>query len=123
LRVVHAVPDTLEDGSERCNTDTGTDKYGNFELEDILRGGTKGSVDVDSGKDLAHSDLIALFLAAFLATGFLVEVAAEYRAERLGEVTNHADMHRDVVLLRCAGQCERMVLPNGDFGAAQEDVL
>lgn len=32
-------------------------------------------------------------------------------------------MDRDVVFFRCAGKRERMVLPDGDLRAAQEDVL
>jgi len=29
----------------------------------------------------------------------------------------------DIVLLRCAGECKRVPLPERDFGAAEEDVL
>jgi hypothetical protein len=32
-------------------------------------------------------------------------------------------VHGDVVLFGCAGECERVVLPDGDLRAAQEDVL
>jgi hypothetical protein len=53
LRVVHAVPDALENGSEWGNTDTGTDQDGDFELEHVLGGGSERSVDIDSGENLA----------------------------------------------------------------------
>lgn len=52
LRVVHAVPDTLKNGRERSDTDTGTAEDGDFELEHILRGRTERTVNVDSGKNL-----------------------------------------------------------------------
>lgn len=124
LRVVHAVPDTLEDGGERSNTNTCTAKHGNFELEHIFGGGTKRSVNVDTGKNLAQSNLFAgLALFALLAGSLLVEVAAKRLSKGLGKVTDHTNMNRDVVFLGRASKGKGMVLPDGDFGAAQEDVL
>jgi hypothetical protein len=124
LWVVHAVPDTLEDGGERRDTDTGTDEHGNFEFKDVFGGGTEGAVDVDSGKDLAECDLVAVFalLALFARLGPF-GVAAERFAEGFGEVADHADVHGDVVFFGGAGECEGVVLPDGHFRAAQEDVL
>lgn len=53
LRVVHPIPDALQDRGERRDTDTRTDQHGDFEFEDILRCRTKRSVDVDAGKNLS----------------------------------------------------------------------
>lgn len=124
LRVVHAVPDTLENGSERRDTNTGTTEYGDFELEYVLGGGTEGSVNVDAGEDLAQGNLLARSaLLALLTAGFLFSVAAQGLAEGFGKVTNHTDVNGDVVFFRCASKCKGVVLPDRDFGAAQENVL
>lgn len=124
LRVVHAVPDTLKNGRERCDTDTGTTENGDFELEYILRGRTERTINVDSGKNLTQGDLFAgPTLLTLLAGWLLVCVAAKRLTEGLGEVTDHTNVDRDVVFLGCAGKREGMVLPDGDLRAAQEDVL
>lgn len=124
MRVVHAVPDTLENGGERRDTNTGTTEYGDFELEYVLGSGTERSVDVDAGKDLAQSDLLARStLLALLTAGFLFSVATQGLTEGLGKVTNHTDVDGNVVFFGCASKCEGVVLPNRDFGAAQENVL
>jgi hypothetical protein len=49
LRVVHPVPDTLENGGKWRDTNTGTNQYGNFKLENILGCRTEWSIDVHSG--------------------------------------------------------------------------
>ena len=121
LGVVHAVPDAFEDRSEGGNTDTGTDKHSDFEFEYILRGRTKGTVDVYTRQNLAHSDFLRVLV--FLAPCLLVEIASKCLSERAGEVTNHADVNRDVVLLGGGGEREGMVLPDRDLWAAEEDVL
>ncbi len=124
LGIVHAVPDALENGGERCDTNTSTNENSNFELEHIFGGRTEGAINVYAGKNLAESDfLAALTLLALLSTGFAFKVAAEGFAKGLGEVTDHTDVNGDVVLFRCAGESERMVLPDGNLGAAQENVL
>jgi hypothetical protein len=124
LRVVHAVPNTLEDGGERCNTNTGTAKYCNFELEHVLRCGTERSVNVDTGQNLAQSNLLARYALVSLFTGcLLLRAAAEGLSKSSGEVADHTDVNRDVVFLGCASKREGVVLPDGDFRAAQENVL
>jgi hypothetical protein len=62
-------------------------------------------------------------LLALLTGGFLVGIAAERFANGAREVTDHAHMDRNVVLLGCAGEREGMVLPDRHFWAAHEDIL
>jgi hypothetical protein len=113
LRVVHAVPDALEDGRERRDSNTGTDEDSDFELEHVLGGGAKGAIDVDTGQDLAECNLLAaVALLALFAGRLLVDVAAERFADGTGEVADHAHVDRDVVFLGCAGEREGVVLPN-----------
>jgi hypothetical protein len=121
LGVVHAVPDTLKNGGEGCDTDTGTDEHSDFEFEHVLRCRAEGTVDVDTRQDLAHGDFLGILV--LLAPSLLLEVASERLAERAGEVTDHTDVNRDVVLLGGGSERERMVLPDRDLGAAEEDVL
>jgi hypothetical protein len=121
LREVHAVPDTLQDTCKRRDTNTCTNKYSDFKLEHVFGSGTEGPVDVDTGQDLAHGDFFTVLV--FLAASFLVKVASKGFAECAGEVTDHADVHGDVVLFRRGGEGEGMVLPDGYFRAAEENVL
>jgi len=136
LRVVEPVPDALEDAGEGGDADAGPHEDGHLVLEDIFRGGAKRPVDVHSRQDAADSgvDVVAQgtgvyaddfgTVAQLLATaGAALEVAAEGFAEGFGEVADAADMHGDVVFFWGGGEGERVVLPNGYLGAAEEDVL
>lgn len=120
LGVVHAVPDTLEDGSEGRYTDTGTYEDSDFEFEHILGCGTEGAIDVDSGKNLAEGKFIRTILFTFAAA---FEAAAQRLSEGLGEITNHTHVDGNVIFLGSTGEREGMVLPDGDLGTAEEDVL
>jgi hypothetical protein len=110
LRVVHPVPDTLEDRSERCHTDTGTDQYSDFELEHIFRGRTERTVDVNSRENLAKCDLCGSVL--FTLRAALFKAASECLSERLRKVADHTNVDGDVVLLRRASERKGMVLPD-----------
>lgn len=76
LRVVHAVPDTLKDGCERCDTNTGTDQDGNLVLEHVLRGGSEGAVNVDTRKNTADRRVDAISARSVLVnTNDLTDIA------------------------------------------------
>ena len=79
-------------------------------------------VAFDAFVDADNAGLAVLFLSVAVAGGFF-EGAAEGFAECLREVADHADVDGDVVFLGGRGEGEGVVLPDGDFGAAQEDVL
>lgn len=91
LRVVHAVPDALQDRCERCHTDTSSNQHSNFELEDVFRRRTKWPVDVNSWQNLAHSDFLGVLV--LLTTSLLVEIAAKSLSEPLGEVADHTNVN------------------------------
>lgn len=139
LRVVHAVPDALEDAGEGRDANTCADEQSDLVLEDVFRRASEGPVDVYPRQDstdrgihviglfrriLVHADdcrVLRPFLAVFPTT--LFEVAAQGLAECFGEVADAADVDRDVVLFGCAGEGKGVVLPDGDLGAAEEDIL
>jgi hypothetical protein len=123
LRVVHAVPDTFEDGRKRRDTDTSTNKHSDFELEDVFGGRAKGPVDVYTGKNLAQCNLVTVLAFPTLFVGLSFGAAAQSFAEGFGEVTDHTDMNGNVVFFGGARKRERVVLPDRHFGAAQKDVL
>lgn len=54
LRVVHAVPDGLENRRERRDSDTGSDEHRDLVLEHILGRGAERSVDVHAGENTAE---------------------------------------------------------------------
>lgn len=53
----------------------------------------------------------------------VLEVAADGFGEGFGEVADAADVHGEVVFFGGGGEGEGVVLPYGDFGTAEEDVL
>ena len=54
LRVVHPVPDALQDRCKRSHTNAGSDKNGDLVLEDIFRCAAKGSIDIHSREDFPN---------------------------------------------------------------------
>lgn len=134
LRVVHAVPDALEDGGEGSDADAGTDEDGRLVFENVFRGAAEGAVDVDAGEDTAEGGVDggcvgAAFVDAddlrgvFLGSSWSVDFASEGFADGFGEITDHADVYRYVVLLGRTCKGKRMILPQAHLGAAEEDVL
>jgi hypothetical protein len=55
--------------------------------------------------------------------GCLLEVAAQGFAQSFCEVTDAANVYRDVIFFRGGGKGEGVVLPDGNFRAAEENVL
>lgn len=126
LRVVHAVPDGLEDGGERGDSYTGADENGHLVLEDVLGGRSEGPVDVDSGQD-ALQGRVGVFVAGnandLARAALLVPLAAQNGRDLLCEITHATHVDGDVVLLGGARQGERVVLPERHGRAAEENVL
>ncbi len=135
LRIVQTIPYALQDGSKRCDANSRSDKHRNLELEDVFRSASERAVDEDSWENLPQARIDTFLVlsrrdalddaaASFLLAGRLpFEIAAERHGERFCEVPDASDMHRDVVLLRSAGESEWVVLPDGHLRAAKKDVL
>lgn len=129
LRVVHAIPDRLEDGGEGGHADTGTDQDGHLVLEHVFGGGAERSIDVHTGKNTAESGINFVVLLADtddlgrVSLLLVVEFAPQSLGKLPGKITDDTYVDRDVVLLWCAREGEGMVLPQGNSRAAKEDVL
>lgn len=90
LRVVHPVPDALQDGSEGGNADTGTNENSNLVLEDIFGCTAKRSIHVHSREDLSDSGIDACASRSVIHPNnrrafrsFLLSSAVEIAAQRL----------------------------------------
>lgn len=132
-RIIHPIPNTLQDRRKRRHADARADKDGNFILEDILRGAAERSINVHPWKNpadsridvvtaglLVHTDHRGCFTLLALAAG---EVATQGLSQGAGKVAHAANVYGDVVLLRSTRQSERVVLPEGYLRTAQEDIL
>ena len=104
LRVVHPIPDALENRSEGSHSNARADEYSHFIFEDVLRRAAEGSIHVDAGEDLAngriharascsviHTNNSRAFRSLFFPTP--LELASKCFAKRLREITHAADMH------------------------------
>lgn len=126
LGIVHAVPDGLEDRSKGRNTNTGSDEDRHFIFENVLRGRSEGSVNVNSGQN-ALQGWIGVFVSRnsnhLTRVAFLVPLAAQKSRDLLGKVAYATYVDGDVVLLRSAGQGKGVVLPERHSRATEENVL
>lgn len=59
LRILHPIPNTLQNARERGYADAGADEDCDFELEDVFGGGAEGAVDVDAGEDPAERGVVS----------------------------------------------------------------
>ena len=117
--------DRFEDGGPGSDTDTGTNEYGDFVLEDVLGGGSVRSVDAES------RHLLAVLKRDLIHTHG-VEIVVELRLRLTGtkgvgksasEVTNLANVNRNVRILGAGGNGKGMPLVVADFRAVEEQPL
>ena len=87
LRVIHPVPDALQNRSERSNANAGTDQNGNLVLEDVFRCTAEGPIDVDSRENLSNGRIDACAGRSVIDThncralgSFLLSIALEIAA-------------------------------------------
>lgn len=109
---VAQMPYVLEDGGPWRHTDTGTDQDGDLVVEHVFGGGAVGPVDLDRGHLLTvlQSDLVhAHGVDSFVQLG-LRGSGADRVAQGAGEITDLADVDRDVGVVRAGGDRERMPL-------------
>lgn len=125
--IIHPVPNTLQDRGKGRDADTSADENRNFKFENIFRGGTEGTVDEDAGQDTTEGRIDAIFVYGFndgsVYTTFVGKVAAQDGRDFSGEVARYSHVDGDVVFLGGTGEGERMILPDGDLGTAEEDIL
>lgn len=122
LRVVHPVPDGLENRGERRHADARADEDGCLVFEDVFGGRPEGPVDVDARKHAAERWVDTACVGTVLvdaddlggistSASRPVYLTSKCFADSFGEVAHHTDVNGDVVLLGRAGECERMILP------------
>ena len=118
FRVVHTVPDALEDGGKRSHANSSTNEDCNLILENVLRRASKGPIKVHSRQYSADSRVPVGLLSIVIQTYDLrlglfvfVESAANGFGERLCEITNTADVNREIVFFWGASQRKWMILP------------
>lgn len=78
VKVVHAVPNVLEDGGKGRYTDTSPDQQNCLVVEEILAGGTKRTIDHDAREHTVKRwryDFSSLFASTLF--GLAVKVASE----------------------------------------------
>lgn len=134
----------LEDRRERRDTDTCTDKDGNLGLEDILGGSTIRTIDTNGWERTADSSWIKLNeITSTTNEAILDRLVILLRglhrglrnggddagcspnplSEGTGEVTNLADVYRDIGVLGGGCDGEGMPLESRDVGALEEQPL
>lgn len=81
LRIVHSVPDGLENRGERRDTDTSSDQHGNLVFENVLGCGTERSVDINTGEDTTesriHITVVAVNSHHVGTCGLLIKLATQ----------------------------------------------
>ena len=117
--------------SEGCDTNTGTNKQNGLELQEIFTSTAKWTIDHDTREGAVHRGVStctdnfaahgSLSFSAFVA--LLGEIAADGLGKGGSEITRNTDVAGNVILLRSAGQGERVPLEVRHLGAADEDVL
>lgn len=110
------MPDVLEDSSPGCNTDTCSNQDSDFVVEDIFSGCSVGTVDLESGHGLAilESDFVHSHGIDIVVEFGLGGSSAEGVTECAGEVSDLADVDRDVGVEGTGGDGEGMPLLSGD---------
>jgi hypothetical protein len=131
LRIVHTVPNTLQDRRERRNANTGTAQHCHLIFEDIFGSAAKRPINVDSWEDSANRRInitVAVILVdshhgGYVACVTRLEFTAKGLRERLGEISGAPNMYRNVIFLWSTGKGEGMILPKRHLRTAKENVL
>jgi len=84
LRVIHAVPDTLQNRSERSHTDTGAHEDSDLKLEHVFGRGTERAVNVDARQNSAQTWVDAGFVYTLNDRLVFLALLVEFAAQGLG---------------------------------------
>jgi len=121
IKVVHSVPNRLEDGSKRSDADTSTDQEYRLILQEILTSASERTIDHDSGQNPVNGrdDESSLLLSLVLG----IEITSAGLGESGSKVSDNPDVYAQVIFLGSGGEGKRMPLEVRDLGARKEDVL
>jgi len=136
------VPNVLKDGSERSDTDTGTDEDGDFGFEDVFSWSTVWTINTNNGErarvgiGVELNKVTTTFLDQVRLVILLKGLHGSCRngldngrsgtdtlAESLGPVTDLTDMNRHVGVFGGRSDRERMPLEVGYIGDLKEQPL
>lgn len=119
------VVDGFENRGPGCDADTCANQDGDFVLEDVFGGGTVRTVDAQGGhllavlqRDFVHAQRVELVVE--LALGL---TGTKGVSKGASEVTDLADVDRDVRVVGAGCDGERMPLVVADFWAVQKQPL
>ncbi len=113
------------DGNLRCKgcyTNTGTDEHDRFVFQEILAGATEWAVHHDTGQDTIERR-VRIRTDEFSLFSSFAQIATKSSCELFREVTDDTHMDRDIILLWCARESERVPLEVRYVGTVDEDVL
>ena len=119
------MPDVLENGCPRSNTDTGTNENRDFILENVFSGGTIRPIDTEARHLLSilKSNLIHTHRVNSIVKLGLSATGTESITQGLGEITNLANVNRDIRVEGARGDCKRVPLVLRDGGDLKEEPL
>lgn len=112
VRGVSEMPDVLQNGSPRSNTNTSSDEDSNFVLKDILSRSSIGAVNTQSRHLLAvlQSDFVHTHGVNTVVELGLSGTSTESVSQLAGEVTDLANVDGDIGIERARGDGEGVPL-------------
>jgi hypothetical protein len=119
------VVDGFENRGPWCHTDTRTDEHGNFVLKYVFGWGSVGSVNLEAGhllpvlkRNLVHAHGVELVVELGLRLS-----SAKSVGKSASEVTDLADVHRNIRVVGTRCNRKWMPLVVADFRAVEEEPL
>jgi len=126
IKVIHPIPNILQNTRKRRHTNTRSNQKHSLEIQKVLRRTAKGSIHHHTGQHAIQRRVhIRPYNPTLLVSALLliVEITANSLGQCGCEITDDTDVHGDVVFFGCRGESEGVPLEIGDLGAGEEDVL
>jgi hypothetical protein len=119
------VVDGFEDGCPGCHANTGSNQDGDFVLEDVFSGGSIGSVDLEAGHGLTvlEGDFVHAHGVELVVKLGLRLTGTKSVGKSTGEVTDLANVDRDVRVVGAGSDRKWMPLVIADFRAVEKEPL